>query len=108
MRNSFGIEAVSLAAAVDLDYVGCPPDTPRKADLVFAGSMAQPPNSDGVNYLVREILPRLWQRMPNCTLAVVGWAPSSVVLAVALEDFRIHLRSPSSSRGRCRLTIGRA
>ena len=63
----------------------------RKADLVFVGSMDWLPNSDGVNYFVREILPLIWQRKPDCTLAVVGRAPSPAMLALAQQDSRIHV-----------------
>ena len=53
MRDLFGIEAVSVATGVDLDYFRRPPDAPHKADLVFVGSMDWLPNSDGVNYFVQ-------------------------------------------------------
>jgi glycosyltransferase involved in cell wall biosynthesis len=91
MRELFGIEAVSVATGVDLDYFRRPPDAPHKADLVFVGSMDWLPNSDGVNYFVREILPLIWQSRPDCTLAVVGRAPSPAMLALAQQDSRIHV-----------------
>jgi glycosyltransferase involved in cell wall biosynthesis len=91
MRELFGIEAVSVATGVDLDYFRRPPDAPSKADLVFVGSMDWLPNSDGVNYFVREILPLIWQRKPDCTLAIVGRAPSPAMLALAQQDARIHV-----------------
>jgi len=91
MRELFGIEAVSVATGVDLDYFRRPPDAPRKADLVFVGSMDWLPNSDGVNYFVREILPLIWQRKPDCTVAVVGRSPSSAMQALAQQDSRIHV-----------------
>jgi glycosyltransferase involved in cell wall biosynthesis len=91
MRELFGVEAVSVATGVDLDYFRRPPDASHKADLVFVGSMDWLPNSDGVNYFVREILPLIWQRKPDCTLAVVGRAPSPPMLALAQQDSRIHV-----------------
>jgi glycosyltransferase involved in cell wall biosynthesis len=91
MRELFGIEAVSVGTGVDLDYFRRPPDEPHKADLVFVGSMDWLPNSDGVNYFVREILPLIWQRKLDCTLAVVGRAPSPAMLALAQQDSRIHV-----------------
>jgi len=89
MRELFGIEAVSVATGVDLKYFRRPPDAPHKADLVFVGSMDWLPNSDGVNYFVREVLPRIWHRKPDCTLAVVGRAPSPAMQALAQQDSRI-------------------
>ncbi len=89
MRKMFGIEASSVPTGVDLEYFRRPPDAPRTADLVFVGSMDWLPNSDGVNYFVREILPLIWQRKPDCTLASVGRSPSSSMLALAQQDARI-------------------
>lgn len=91
MRNLFGISAVSVPTGVDLDYFRRPPQPPRKADLVFVGSMDWLPNSDGVHYFVREILPLIWQQRPDCTLAVVGRAPSPSTLALARQDSRIQV-----------------
>ena len=90
-RDLFGIEAFSVATGVDLDYFRRPPDAPRAADLVFVGSMDWLPNSDGVNYFVREILPLIWQRKPDCTLAVVGRSPSAAMQALAQQDSRIQV-----------------
>jgi glycosyltransferase involved in cell wall biosynthesis len=91
MRELFGVEADSVATGVDLDYFRRPPDAPHNADLVFVGSMDWLPNSDGVHYFVREILPLIWQRKPDCTLAVVGRSPSPAVLALGQQDSRIQV-----------------
>jgi glycosyltransferase involved in cell wall biosynthesis len=91
MRKMFGVQASSVPTGVDLDYFRRPLDAPRTADLVFVGSMDWLPNSDGVNYFVREILPLIWRRKPDCRLAVVGRTPSSSVLALAQQDSRIQV-----------------
>ena len=91
MRDLFGVEPVSVATGVDLDYFRRPRDVRRTADLVFVGSMDWLPNSDGVNYFVREILPLIWKRKPDCTFAVVGRSPSSAMLALAQQDPRIQV-----------------
>ncbi len=91
MREQFGVEAVSVATGVDLDYFGRPPEAPSKADLVFVGSMDWLPNSDGVNYFVREVLPLIWRRKPDCTLAIVGRSPSPTIRALAEGESRIQV-----------------
>ncbi len=91
MQNLFGIAARSVPTGVDLDYFRRPPQPPRTADLVFVGSMDWLPNSDAIHYFVREILPRIWQQIPDCTLAVVGRAPSPATLALARQDSRIQV-----------------
>jgi glycosyltransferase involved in cell wall biosynthesis len=49
------------------------------------------PNSDGVNYFVREILPLIWERKPDCTLAIVGRSLSPSMQALAKQDSRIQV-----------------
>ena len=91
MQAMFAIDAVSVTTGVDLDYFRRPPDPQRTADLVFVGSMDWLPNSDGVNYFVRDVLPLIWQSKKDCTLAVVGRNPSPAMLARAREDSRIQV-----------------
>ncbi len=43
--------------------------------MVFVGAMDWVPNIDGVGFFVREVLPRIRQRIPNAALWVVGRAP---------------------------------
>ena len=49
------------------------------------------PNIDGVQYFVREILPLIRKRLPACTLAVVGRAPSAAIRALAEHDSAIQV-----------------
>jgi glycosyltransferase involved in cell wall biosynthesis len=91
MRKMFAIEAFSVPTGVDLDYFRRPQNPQPTADLVFVGSMDWMPNSDGVNYFVREILPLIWQRKPDCKLAIVGRSPSPAMQALAKQDSRIQV-----------------
>jgi glycosyltransferase involved in cell wall biosynthesis len=91
MRQLFAMEAGSVPTGVDLDYFRRPSGAARTSDLVFVGSMDWMPNSDGVNYFVREALPLIWQRKPDCTLAIVGRSPSSAMQALAKQDSRIQV-----------------
>jgi glycosyltransferase involved in cell wall biosynthesis len=91
MRKMFAVEAFSVPTGVDLEYFRRPQNPQPAADLVFVGSMDWMPNSDGVNYFVREILPLIWERKPDCTLAIVGRSPSPAMQALAKQDSRIHV-----------------
>jgi glycosyltransferase involved in cell wall biosynthesis len=91
MRKMFAVEAFSVPTGVDLDYFRRSQNPQPAADLVFVGSMDWMPNSDGVNYFVREILPLIWERKPDCTLAIVGRSPSPAMQALAKQDSRIHV-----------------
>lgn len=84
MQKLFGVEKVStIPTGVDVEFFRRPPQVPPQADIVFLGSMDWMPNIDGVQYFVREILPLIRKRLPACTLAVVGRAPSAAIQALA-------------------------
>ena len=89
MKKIFDVEALGVPTGVDLDYFRRPAQTPHKSDLVFVGSMDWLPNSDGVTYFVRQIMPIIWQHKPDCTLAIVGRAPAPDMIALAEKDSRI-------------------
>jgi glycosyltransferase involved in cell wall biosynthesis len=50
--------------------------------LIFIGAMDNLANIDAVNFLSLEVLPRLQQRYPEVTLAIVGAKPVAEVLAL--------------------------
>ena len=96
MRRLFGVARVSeIPTGVNIEYFS--PPEPRAShgadlvfDLVFVGSMDWLPNVDGVQYFVREVLPSIRHRRPECTLAIVGRTPPPTVIQLA-EDPRIHV-----------------
>ncbi|MDQ3212644.1 MAG: glycosyltransferase family 4 protein [Acidobacteriota bacterium] len=57
----------------------------RRAHLVFTGSMDWLPNEDGMQYFVRDILPRIRQVEPDATLSIIGRAPTPAVTRLALD-----------------------
>jgi polysaccharide biosynthesis protein PslH len=93
MRDMFGVSNITpVATGVDVDYFRRPAaDSPHVADLVFLGSMDWMPNVDGVGYFVREILPRIRQRRPDCTVAVVGRSPFPEIAALPASDPKLQV-----------------
>jgi glycosyltransferase involved in cell wall biosynthesis len=91
-RTLFQAQRVSeVPTGVDVPSFTPPNDRPpeHKADLVFVGSMDWLPNIDGCNYFVREILPLIRRKRPDCTLAIVGRSPGSGILEMARADSKI-------------------
>lgn len=91
MRRDYGVERVSaMPTGVDLGYFARPsgqgvaPDT--AADLVFLGSMDWMPNIDGAGWFVREVLPLIRARRPQCTLAIVGRRPGTEIMRLGESD----------------------
>ncbi len=85
MRNLFGLTRLSsIPTGVDIDYFS-PLHTPLMTDLVFVGSMDWLPNVDGVLYFVREILPAIRRKRPDCSIAIVGRTPPPEVIKLARD-----------------------
>jgi sugar transferase (PEP-CTERM/EpsH1 system associated) len=81
MRSMFGVENVTVVpTGVDIEYFALPSGNPPIADLVFVGSMDWLPNVDGVAYFVREVLPLIRRRRPECKFAIVGRTPPESIL----------------------------
>ncbi len=90
MREMYRIEHVSdISTGVDLEYFAPRPSAEKRHDLVFVGSMDWMPNIDGVQYFVREILPLIRAKRPDCSLAVVGRKPDPAIQALGTADPRI-------------------
>ena len=86
MRNLFGVTRLSaIPTGVDVDYFA-PPATQRAVtDLVFVGSMDWFPNVDGVLYFVREVLPLVRRKRPECSLAIVGRTPPPEIIDLSSD-----------------------
>jgi sugar transferase (PEP-CTERM/EpsH1 system associated) len=73
-----------VQTGVDTNYFA--PMTERRRGrphLVFTGSMDWLPNEDGMQYFVREILPRIRQVEPDTTLSIIGRSPTPAVKRLA-------------------------
>ncbi|HUK19670.1 MAG TPA: glycosyltransferase [Bryobacteraceae bacterium] len=84
MRDLFGVSRLSVApTGVDVEWFAPAATAAPVADLVFLGSMDWLPNVDGIGHFVREALPLIRRRRPECSLAIVGRTPAAEVLALA-------------------------
>jgi sugar transferase (PEP-CTERM/EpsH1 system associated) len=91
-----------VKTGVDTEYFAPVTDRPSsRAHLVFTGSMDWLPNEDGMQYFVREILPRIRQLEPGATLSIIGRSPTPGVKRLAettgievtgrVDDVRPHI-----------------
>jgi polysaccharide biosynthesis protein PslH len=94
-----------VQTGVDTGYFVPQATAERRAHLVFTGSMDWLPNEDGMQYFVREILPRIRQVEPDATLSIIGRAPTPAVRRLAddagievtgrVDDVRPHIAAGS-------------
>ena len=59
--------------------------SPRPPTILHLGTMFWPPNVAGVLWFAREVLPRVWQAVPNARFVVVGKNPPAEVQALAAD-----------------------
>ena len=104
--NALKTPAHVIKTGVDTEYFAPATDrVARRAHLVFTGSMDWLPNEDGMQYFVREILPRVRQAEPDATLSIVGRSPTPAVKRLAetagvevtgrVDDVRPHIAEGS-------------
>jgi len=82
------VNARAIVPYAFADVVGnAQPD--GRANLLFVAGFAHPPNVDAARWLVEEIMPLVWARHPEVTLALVGSNPTEQVQALAGERIEV-------------------
>lgn len=82
------LEIQVIKNGVDTDYFS-PRPSEKKQDLVFCGNMSYPPNVDAAIFLVKEIMPLVWQQKPDATLLLAGASPNRKVRNLACKKVRV-------------------
>ena len=70
---------------VDHEYYK-PQDREKKYDIVFTGNMGYAPNVNAVEFLAYEIMPNVWEKIPNAKLYIAGAQPDPKVKKVACDN----------------------
>ncbi|MBR5782346.1 MAG: glycosyltransferase [Bacteroidales bacterium] len=73
---------------VDHEYYS-PKECEKKYDIVFTGNMAYAPNVNAVEYLAYQIMPIVWEKLPDTKLYVAGATPDPRVKKVASDKIII-------------------
>ncbi|MCG7360615.1 glycosyltransferase [Roseomonas sp. ACRSG] len=58
-------------------------DFARRKDIMFVGGFNHPPNTDAALLLVREVMPLVWQELPEARVVIVGDNPTAEIQALA-------------------------
>lgn len=62
-----------------------PMEMEKDYDIIFSGNMGYPPNVNGAEYLVHNIMPLVWKEKPATKLIIAGATPSPRVKSLASE-----------------------
>ena len=92
MKREYGVERIAaVPTGVDIDYFAPNGASNKSSDIVFVGAMDWMPNMDGAQWFVREILPIIRKRKPECTVTFAGRKPAASILELARADSRIQV-----------------
>jgi GT2 family glycosyltransferase len=87
-RPGLSVRAIPLYLVDDVEARH--DDLSIREDMMFVGGFNHPPNVDGVQWLVREILPLVRERAPEIKLHIVGSNPPDAVLNLAADGVLVH------------------
>lgn len=68
---------------IDAEYFSAHNAQSLRFDVLFTGNMSYPPNVEGAQRLVREVLPLVRKSRPQTTVLIAGANPSATVLELA-------------------------
>lgn len=77
-------EILIVPNGVDHEYY-TPRECKKKYDIVFTGNMAYAPNVNAVEYLAYQIMPIVWEKLPDAKLYIAGATPDPRVKKVASD-----------------------
>ena len=78
-----GTRTAVVPNAVDLEYFRSSSSAREPGTLMFFGAMNYHPNIQGVEYFVKEVLPKIAAQIPTVKLRVVGQQPPESIRALA-------------------------
>lgn len=82
-----GVENVCVIPNIHIPYkTGQVKSFVERSGILFIGGYYHRPNVDAVLWLVNEVMPLVWQRLPDVRLYLLGSHPSKEVLDLANEN----------------------
>lgn len=66
-----------VSNGIDLDQFYFESELKRKKQILFVGNLGYAPNVRAAQYLINELMPRLWKERPNARLMLAGARPTS-------------------------------
>ena len=64
-------------------------DTEIKYDIVFVGNLSYLPNIEAANFIAKEVLPKLLEKLPRIKVLIAGSNPSNKVIKLANKNIEV-------------------
>ncbi|MEB3229934.1 MAG: glycosyltransferase [Leptolyngbyaceae bacterium] len=84
-----GIESVEVIPNIHVPYEGEIPGFEDRSGILFIGGYNHPPNVDAVEWLCQEIMPLVWQEIPDMKVTLLGSNPSERVKKLANDKVAV-------------------
>lgn len=66
-----------------------PRNKEKTFDVLFNGNMAYPPNVDAAEYLIKEIMPIVWEEIPDAKVLLAGASPVKKVRSLQSKQVKV-------------------
>lgn len=83
--------AYAIGNGADLEWLSDLPPDPREQRVLFTGTMSFEPNALGAEFLARDVMPLVRDKLPDATLDVVGRNPGPATRVLGdLDGVTVH------------------
>ena len=87
--DSYGVGMVGVIPTIHEVECHTVPGFDRREGILFIGGYNHPPNVDAVKWLCSEIMPLVWEKLPDVSVTLLGSNPSTDVTALASNRIRV-------------------
>ena len=82
-------EITVISNGVDDSYFNYKSNKNKEFDIIFSGGMSYAPNSVAAIFLATEIMPLVWEKLPNTKLVIAGANPTTSVQSLNSENIKV-------------------
>ena len=82
-------EITVISNGVDDSYFNYKSNKNKEFDIIFSGGMSYAPNSVAAIFLATEIMPLVWEKLPNTKLVIAGANPTTSVQSLSSENIKV-------------------
>jgi glycosyltransferase involved in cell wall biosynthesis len=80
IRSKHRDEIEIVGNGVGEEYFSYPNNNNKEFDIIFSGNMAYAPNVLAAKYLIREVMPIVWEKKPMAKIVIAGSSPKKEIV----------------------------
>ena len=87
--KGWNVQNVSVLPTIHIPRTDRVPSFEGRQGILFIGSYLHPPNVDAVNFLIKKIMPMIWESFPEIPVTLLGSNPSDEVIGLGSDRVSI-------------------